>query len=143
MPVVQTVIDSATKSANAPVCVCHAFLRTHQQLQCDPAITTQLCTPISRLVVVVFSVFCGVCVCVCVCFQQGVIQAVDAEEPTRSAFRCVDNAVNTAIARTRYKHFYDGECRYRLLSTPAPRLREKYTLGSNVSLRPIVAKFFC
>jgi hypothetical protein len=68
--------------------------------------------------------------------------AVDAEEPTRSAFRCVDNAVNTAIARTRYKHFYDGECRYRLLPTPAPRLREKCTLGSNVSPRPIVAKFF-
>ena len=68
--------------------------------------------------------------------------AVDADEPTRSAFRCVDNAVNTATARTRYKHFYDGECRYRLLPTPAPRLRDKCTSGSNVSLRPIAAKLF-
>jgi hypothetical protein len=66
--------------------------------------------------------------------------AVDAAEPTRSAFRCVDNAVNTAIARTRYKHFYDGECRYRLLPTPPPRLREKRTSGSKVTRYYLVTK---
>ena len=42
--------------------VCHAFLRTHQQLQRDPAITTQLCTPISRPAVVVFFRCSVVCV---------------------------------------------------------------------------------